>query len=469
MTRRPGWTAKQTSPIGTIRTERAEFAEPQKDAIAGRRHRLLVVSSHAVPYAEPLHQRLAQHPKLDVQVVHCLRGPIKDFEFGRTIPADNSAANRYPTVQLPNSSLKPGLGSFFGLMNFRLWGLIRKGNFDAVAVCGYAYLSFWIAFFAAKSIKIPILISTDATQLQHPRGGWWWKRWIKPAVVRFIYGRLADIVLVPSTAGLRFLERLGIPGERLVLTPFVADNAYFAKRATPAARKLIRQRLAIPEQAFVILYCGKLVRWKRPADLLHAFASLVDRCAHTAGSAYLLFAGDGALRRDLEAQAHAMNLTDQVRFLGFANYAELPEVYAASDLLVLPSEHEAWGVVVNEAMACGVPAVVSDRVGARVDLVISGETGDFFPMADVAALSAILSRRFENHEETRKMGAAARRRIASWSYAENVQGWIRALERIKRSESGSAANLSQDVPAACPPKASRARQQAEISTKRSSA
>ena len=354
-------------------------------------------------------------------------------------------------------------------MNFRLWGLIRKGNFDAVAVCGYAYLSYWIAFFAAKSIKIPILISTDATQLQHPRGGWWWKRWIKPAVVRFIYGRLADIVLVTSTAGLRFLERLGIPGERLVLTPFVADNAYFAKRATPAARKLIRQRLAIPEQAFVILYCGKLVRWKRPADLLHAFASLVERCSHTAGSAYLLFAGDGALRRALEAQAHALNLTDQVRFLGYANYAELPEVYAASDLLVLPSEHEAWGVVVNEAMACGVPAVVSDRVGARMDLVISGETGDFFPVADVPALSAILSRRFVNHDETRKMGEAARRRIASWSYAENVQGWIRALERIKRSASGWAANLVPRRPCSLSPQSLPREQQAGISTKSSSA
>jgi len=358
------------------------------------------------------------------------------------------------------------LGSFFGLINFRLWGLIREGNFDAVAVFGYAYLSFWIAFFAAKSIKIPILISTDATQLQHPRGGWWWKRWIKRAVVRFIYGRLADIVLVPSTAGMRFMEQLGIPGERLVLTPFAADNAYFAKRATPAARKLIRQRLAIPEHAFVILYCGKLVRWKRPADLLRAFASLVDRCPDTADSAYLLFAGDGNLRRDLEAQARSLNLTERVRFLGFATYSELPEVYAASDLLALPSEHEAWGVVVNEAMACGVPAVVSDRVGARLDLVISGETGDFFPLADVSALAAILSRRLVNREETRKMGKAARRRIASWSYEENVQGWIRAVERIKHSTPGSRANLSQDSPRANVPAAT---QRAGISTKTSSA
>lgn len=435
-------------------------AEARTDAEIARRHRLLIVSSHLVPYGEPLHQLMAQDPKLDITVVHCMHGPINDSEFGRTIVWDTSSVKQYPSVQIPNSSLRPGLGRFFGLVNFRLWKLVREGKFDVVAVHGYAYMSFWIAFFAAKSVRTPILISTDATQWQHPHGGWWWKRWVKPAVVRFIYCRLVNIVLVPSTASWQFMKQLGITDERLVLTPFVADNDYFAQHASPASRKLIRERLSIPEDAFVILFCGKLVRWKRPADLLRAFASFVNRCPKAGSSAYLLFAGDGILRHQLEAEVRWMNLTEQVRFLGFTTYSKLPEVYAASDLLVLPSEHEAWGVVVNEAMACGIPVVVSDRVGARLDLVTSGETGELFSLGDVQALTAILRRRFLNRERTREMGKAARRRIASWSYRENMQGWIRAVERIKHSKAMSFSDVPEETPASSSRASSGGSQQA---------
>jgi glycosyltransferase involved in cell wall biosynthesis len=375
---------------------------------------------------------MSQHPKLEVTIVHCIRGPIRDSEFGTIINSDHSFIERDHAVSIPNSSIRPGLGRFFGLINFKLWTIIRRGQFDSIAVHGYSYMSFWIAFCAAIVTRIPILLSTDATELQHPHGGWWWKRWIKPTVVRFIYGRLVDIVLVSSSASWRFIKELGIPDDRLILTPFVADNDYFAQRSTSISREHTREALSIPKDAFVILYCGKLVRWKRPADLLHAFRALLHSCSEANPAAYLLFAGDGVLRSQLEAEARAACLSERVRFLGFVNYSELPGVYAASDVLVLPSEHEAWGVVVNEAMACGLPVVLSDHIGARLDLVTPGETGELYPVADVPALTAVLRQFFLHPGQIQEMGKAAQKRIAHWSYRENLQGWMKAVERVEQ-------------------------------------
>jgi glycosyltransferase involved in cell wall biosynthesis len=393
-----------------------------------------MVASHPVPNSLPLYRLMGRHPKMDLQVAYCSLGPNWDPEFGLSLAWDVPLLNDYPWVHVPNWSFRPGLGRFFGLANLGLWKLISAGKFDAIAVPGYAYFSFWIAFLAAKRAGVPVLIETDAVELQNFRGGWWWKRWIKSSVVRLIYSRLADIVLVPSTATWRFLKALGIPEDRLILTPYAVDNEHFAQGAAKANRAMIRQCWDIPDNSFVILYCGKLVPWKRPGDVLQAFASVTEFHSPACGVAYLLFVGDGVLRPKLEAQARSLGVRERVRFLGFVNQSKLPEIYAASDMLVLASEHEAWGVVVNEAMACGVPVVVSDRVGARLDLVRTAETGETFPAKDVGFLAAILRKLFSCRDQVKCMGQTAQKRMETWSCRENLQGWVRALDKI--SENG---------------------------------
>lgn len=400
-----------------------------------RRYRLLAVASHPVPYAQPVCQLLAQHPKLDVLIAYCTASVGWDPQFQVNVKWDIPLMGGCPSVTLPNSSLRPGLNRFFGLINFGLWRLVRDGRYDAVVVLGYSYLSFWIAYLAAKSANVPVVLMSDVSQMRNFKGGWWWKRWLKPPVVRLIYKHFADVVAVTSTAGRNFMQSLGVAAQRIVLTPFVSDNQYFAERATLDCRRVSRESLGIPEDAFVFLFCGKLARWKRPGDLLRAFARVMNASPKVRGSAYLIFAGNGALRAQLERQAKALNVEHHVRFLGFVNQSRLPSMYAASDLLVLPSEHEAWGVVVNEAMACGLPVVVSDRVGAGLDLVTPGETGEIFPVGDIDALASVL-RSFPLHRErTKRMGRMARERIRKWSCQENVEGWVAAAEKAVKIRS----------------------------------
>jgi glycosyltransferase involved in cell wall biosynthesis len=107
----------------------------------------------------------------------------------------------------------------------------------------------------------------------------------------------------------------------------------------------------------------------------------------------------------------------------------LPAVYRASDLLVLPSEYEPFGVVVNEAMLCGCAVSVSDRVGAGYDLVRMGETGFVFPCSDVDALARILRENLPARERLQQMGKAARKRLETWSPRESIEALAQAIER----------------------------------------
>jgi glycosyltransferase involved in cell wall biosynthesis len=368
---------------------------------------------------------MAQHPKLDIQVAYCsLQGAERglDPEFGIEVQWDVPLLEGYPWIQLRNKSPRPGLGRFLGLFNPGLWKLVSSGGFDAVVVyTGYAYVSFWIALAAAKLHGIPLLFGTDAHGLA-PLDGKNWKVAVKRLVWPRLF-RLASVVIVPSSRSVYMMRSLGIPDDRLVLTPYVVDNDWWLKQAAKLNRRKVRRTWGVPDNATVALFCAKLQPWKRPLDLLHAFAQA------DAPSSHLVFAGDGPLRTELESRAVSLGVSTRIHFLGFINQSQLPAVYCASDLLVLPSDYDAFGVVVNEAMLCGCPAIVSDRVGAGGDLISAGRTGYVFPCGNVASLAALLQEVLSDPERLKRMSESARRRMETWSPTENIEGLVQAIER----------------------------------------
>jgi glycosyltransferase involved in cell wall biosynthesis len=396
------------------------------------KHRVLFVSTHAVQYLSPILQRMAKHPQLDIQAAYCsLQGaqPGVDPDFGIEVTWDIPLLEGYPWVQIPNRSWRPGLGRFWGLFNPGLWTLIRNGGFDAVVLfTGYRYASFWIALAAAKFSGKAVLFGTDATELTARDGRRWKstaKRWLWPVIFR-----LADVVIVPSTRGVELVRSLNLPADSILLTPYVVDNDWWSERAANVDRAAVRRAWGVPEDAAVVLFCAKLQPWKRPQDLLRAFAA-----ARISG-AYLIFAGEGPLRAELEAEARSLGLGDQVRFLGFANQTQLPEIYRASDLMVLPSEYEPFGLVVNEAMLCGCPVAVSDRVGAGDDLVSPGQNGFVFPVGNIDALTALLKEVLTAPDRLREFGDAARRRMLSWAPSDNINATARAVSLACKIKAG---------------------------------
>ena len=125
-------------------------------------------------------------------------------------------------------------------------------------------------------------------------------------------------------------------------------------------------------------------------------------------------------------------LSDSVHFAGFRNQSELPRFFDLSDVFVLPSRHEPWGLIVNEAMSAGTAVVVSDDVGSSYDLISNGVEGFVFPVGDVPALTEALRKVLASPETSRRMGEAARERMQTWSFAEDIFGIRAALGHVTR-------------------------------------
>jgi len=392
-----------------------------------RRFRVLVVSTHPVQYASPIFRLLAQDPRLDSQVAYCsLQGAEAqiDPDFGVEVKWDIPLLEGYPWVLIRNRSWAPRVGSFFGLLNLGIWRMIRSGNFDAVILLtGYTCATFWVAIVAAKASGTSVLFGTDATSLR-PRDSKHWKLGVKRFLLPTVF-RLADVVIIPSEAGRQFIFSLGISDSRVVLTPFVVDNVWWRQRASEVDRGTVRQTWGIPEDAPVALFCAKLQPWKRPEDVLRAFAK-----ANIWG-AYLVVAGDGAMRASLEATAKLLGIAERTRFLGFVNQTGLPSVYRSADILVLPSAYDPCPAVVCEAMLCGCPVVLSDAIRGRFDLVRDGETGFIYRCGDVEALAKILTDTLKDRFKLIELSRAAVMRMETWSPRENVDGMVLAVERAR--------------------------------------
>jgi glycosyltransferase involved in cell wall biosynthesis len=230
-------------------------------------------------------------------------------------------------------------------------------------------------------------------------------------------------VIVPSSGTRDLMLSLGLPDERITLTPYVVDNAWWLAQSARVDRESIRGSWGASKNNVVILFCAKLQPWKRPLDLLEAFSKA------SSSNALLVFAGEGPLRASLEMEAAKRGIADRVRFLGFVNQTQLPAIYTASDLLVLPSGYDAFGVVVNEAMLCGCPVIASDRVGATRDLVIHGRTGFVYPCGDVDALARVIRQSVDEESTLLELSRAARTRMETWSPRENIDGTLSAVAR----------------------------------------
>jgi glycosyltransferase involved in cell wall biosynthesis len=403
-----------------------------------RRYRVLAIASHPIQYMSPIFRRMAAHPGFDLHVAYCsLRGAEAghDPEFGATVQWDVPLLEGYSWSHVPNRGT--GEESFFGLRNPGLAKLIREGKYDAVlCFVGYVRATFWIALRAAKSSNAAFLFGTDTNTLS-PRDGRKWKTTVKKLLWPRLF-RLADQVIVPSSGTRDLILSLGLPAERVTLTPYSVDNDWWMGQSARVDRAAVRASWGATDSDAVVLFCAKLQPWKRPGDLLRAFAEA------KLSNAVLVIAGEGPLRAELESQARALAIAERVRFLGFVNQSQLPAVYTSADLMVLPSEYEPFAVVVNEAMCCGCPVAASDHVGAARDLVAPVRKEFVYRTGDVAALAGLLKDALADRGHLASLGSAALAHIRTWSPERNIAATFEAIEigvaRRGRRSSGTISN-----------------------------
>jgi glycosyltransferase involved in cell wall biosynthesis len=300
---------------------------------------------------------------------------------------------------------------------------VRSGKYDAVVLHGYNYAAYVIAFLAAKSKGIPVMLRSE-THLGLSRKKW--KQRLRDGVLSVVY-RHVDGFLSIGSANRAYYRSLGLPESRIFNVPYTVDNERFinAARLSHEERVSARRRLSLPGTGVVILFASKFMRRKRPDDVLRAAEALRNMGLQFT----ILMIGAGEMEAELKKLAASLKL-DNIIFGGFVNQAELPRVYAACDIFVFPSENEPWGLIVNEVMCAGLPVVVADRVGCVPDLVKEGVNGYLMQAGNVQSLVRALSRLISDDDLRVRMGRESLRLIRNWSYEQCRLGIRNAVARL---------------------------------------
>ncbi|MFT3807433.1 glycosyltransferase family 4 protein [Arenimonas sp.] len=388
-----------------------------------RRTRVAMVTTHPIQYQVPWLQRLAARDGVELHVFFAMipDSTEQGREFGVAFDWDIPLLEGYPYTVMENIAAEPSLTRFGGCDTPQIYGEIRRGRFDAVIVNGWVVKTCLQALAACKLTGTPCIVRGEVNGLSRRA---WWKRWLHARLLAR-YAACLDI----GTNNRRYLAAAGVPAGKIFHTPYCIDNARFSRLADAArgsvARAELRARFGLEADRTTFLFSGKFVGKKRPGDIVEAIRRMGEAERERV---QVLMVGDGPLGDELRSAANGL----PIRFAGFLNQSEIPAAYAACDALLLPSDSgETWGLVVNEAMACGLPALVSDQVGCAADLVVPGLTGEVFGCGDVNALSALLGRYGGECDKLAAMGEQARHRVATgYTFDLVVRGVLDALRSV---------------------------------------
>lgn len=347
------------------------------------RRRLAVVASHPIQYHAPLYRELASQCDLTVYFSHRASGADQARAgFQVAFEWDVDIFSGYEHIFLDNVASDPGPHHFGGCDTPSLFRYLANGKYDAILIQGWHLKSYLQALFYAKRLRIPSIARGDS-QLATPRSAL--KRSIK-SLTYPVFLRQFDAALYVGKRSKAYWSYYGYPDNRLFFSPHCIDTEWFADRASREVRAKKRTSLGISPNVSLLLFAGKLIDIKRPLDLVYAAALM-----RTSGiQAHLLIAGAGPLGDEITSTASALGVP--LHSLGFCNQSEMPAAYAAADLLVLPSENETWGLVANEALACGTPILLSNQVGSADDLAADRSAGDIYQSSSISDLSNAASR-----------------------------------------------------------------------------
>jgi len=427
-----------------------------------------ILTSHPIQYQAPWFRGLAEEVELDVIFAQRPDAAQQGEGFGKSFNWDVDLLSGYRHRFLNNISPHPGSSHFAGCDTPEITDIIRRtsesgspsagseatSRFDAFIVMGWYLKSYLQAMRACRAAGIPILVRGDS-HLLTPRS--LLKRLAMEMRQRWLL-RQFDGFLCVGQRHREYLEHFGVPSGKIFPAPHFVDNAWFAERAEIARKRRaeIRKKWRIPEEAFCILFCGKFIPQKRPLDVVEAVSLLLEPNSKfkiqnsKLPTVHLLFVGSGELGPQLRSKCNvafdAENAQQSVvssssssglrsarppaSFAGFLNQTELPAAYVAADVLVLPSESETWGLSVNEAMACGLPAIVSDAVGCAPDLIDEGKTGSTFPGGCVYALAACLSQTLNRYQDGYDFAARLSEKMSRYSLEKAVAGTLGAMKRL---------------------------------------
>jgi glycosyltransferase involved in cell wall biosynthesis len=379
--------------------------------------RVALVVGEPTPYRIPHLRVLAARPELDLTIFYAAETVQR-----RTWKVEHAEAVYLSGPKLPlarvlhhDYAITPGI-----------WRRLERGRFDLVVVGGWSLMATQLAILWCRIHRVPYFLMSD-NHLLEPRPAW------VRALKRVVLPRLvpqAAAWLVPGSLARDHIASYGARPERTSVFPLTVDVEALAARADTLRvdRPNLRDELGIPQEAVAVLQVGRLIAMKAPADLVHA----VGQARSATGLPLtLVLVGDGPEAPFLRQLAESLGVP--LVLTGVLDGDELTAAYVAADIFALASRRETWGVVVNEAMACELPLVLSNQVGAAGDLLEPGGNGELFPCGDIGALAGALGRLAADPGRRDEYGRRSRELIRPWGYDASVEELVRlAREGTRR-------------------------------------
>jgi glycosyltransferase involved in cell wall biosynthesis len=335
---------------------------------------LAVVSTHPVQYYAPIFRELSEKLEGRIKVFYEIvpnrtqQGVGYEREFSWDV--DLLAGYRYAVGQAGLYELREAL---------------ERKEYTVLLMMGWQGTFLLRSLFFSKISGIPVMVRGDS-HLNTPRS--WIKRMVKEPIYRIFLSQF-DLCLSVGDASAAYYHHYDVPKNKILPSPHCVDNEWFGskRKELRARRGELRARWGLKNEDRVFLFVGRLSGMKRVNDFIKALCilskeeipdySLSNWKRQGVGRIKGLIVGDGPLRKSLEDEAKALSVS--AVFTGFLNQSEIVQAYVVSDCLVLPSDgRETWGLVVNEAMACGLPCIVADQVGCSLDMIVSGKNGMIF-------------------------------------------------------------------------------------------
>jgi glycosyltransferase involved in cell wall biosynthesis len=381
--------------------------------------RVVILTEIMAPYRIPVFNALARDKTIDLHVVFLSENDPSLREW--CIDKDEL---QFSYEVLPNYRRRVAGCNL--LLNRGLADTLSKASPQAIICGGYNYVASWQAVLWARRNNVPFLLWSESNlyDLRHKYPP---IEWLKSNFLRRCTG-----YIVPGRASYDYLQTYELPQERIMRAPNAVDNALFKQSAEEARRQstTLRSMHRLPRRYF--LFVGRLVPEKGVFELLDAYGRLAPDLRSEIG---LLFVGNGKCREELVRRASRIR-AGIVQFTGFLQRDMLPDFYALADMLILPTHSDTWGLVVNEAMACGLPVIATSVAGCSADLVQHGWNGLVVPPRDVGQLAAAMDALARNAELRQQMGENGARNIAMYSPANCAEGLARAASMSMGAISG---------------------------------
>jgi len=372
--------------------------------------RVVIFTEIISPYRIPVFNALAQTAGIDLHVIFLAETDATLWQW-KVYKEDI----RFSFEVLPHWRRR--VRGYNVLLNRGVSAALAKAKPDVVVCGGYSYFAMWQAQRWARKRGVPVLLWSESNIQDRRRG-----RVVVEALKKAFLRRCGGFI-VPGKSAAEYLHSFGIPDRVIFTAPNAVDNELFRGTAESARAKSVefRAKFALPERYF--LFVGRMVPEKGAVLVVDSYARLEPSLRQSIG---LVLAGEGSGRAQCEEKAAGIQ-PGRVVFSGFLHREELAAHYALATCLILPTFSDTWGLVINEAMACGLPVIVSDVAGAAADLVQDGWNGRVVPVGDLDAYVSAMRQLAEDLVGVERMGQRSSQRIEGYTAHTWAEGFVRAV------------------------------------------